>query len=938
MKLLLRVFVIVVYGFFCLKAFAQEIPPIKNFSPQDYFGENQNWSISQSDNNTIYLANNAGLLEYDGEKWRLFQSPNESIMRSVKVIENRIYSGFYMEFGYWEKNNFGTLEYTSLSKKLDIPLIEDEQFWNIISIDNWILFQSLNRIYIYSLDNQSFKIVESKTRITKIYDVESEIYFQKLNEGIYKIQNGKEVLVNNDKSISEKIIINIFKINGGLLIQTQDDGFFTLIDNAINDWQKDINNELASLSIYNSLLLKNGDLALGTISKGLIIIDLNGEVKYRISQPNGLNNNTILSLFEDKDSNIWLGLDNGISCLNMNSSIRVFNDQNGELGSIYVSALHDNILYLGTNQGLFYKEVSSYDNFQFIKGTQGQVWDLTVIDSTLFCGHNSGTFKIEKDKASKISNIQGTWNIKQIPNHPDYLLQGNYDGLYILERNKNNNWVLSHKINGFDISSKFLEFLNESEIFVSHEYKGLFKIKLNNNFTEAETVDFIPIRKGLSSSLAKYSDKIIYANQEGLFSYDDTNKEFIKDSIIGKLYDSQTYVSGKIISDTKTNTLWSFNKEGINYLSPGKLSSSPEINSLPLPFSLRNGIVGYENILSLEDQKFLFGNSSGYITIDTSLPIKVDNYININEITVNKFNSEEIIQSLEQDENVNFENKQNNLHFSYSLYEFQKYFIAEYQYQLQGMSDTWSSWSKNAEAHFENLPFGEYTFNVRGRVNGVTTKNTDSFTFTIARPWYATNTMIVLYAVLIILFSLMMHNIYKRYYKKQREMLLAKTKKELELKKLENQQQLMSFKNEKLQHDIESKNRELAISTMNLIKKNEFLNIIKNELNNVNDNKELKSVVRIIDKNLNNSDDWNLFQEAFNNADKDFLKKIKNLHQSLTPNDLRLCAYLRLNLSSKEIAPLLNISPRSVEVKRYRLRKKMDLSHETNLTDYILEL
>jgi AraC family chitin signaling transcriptional activator len=81
-----------------------------------------------------------------------------------------------------------------------------------------------------------------------------------------------------------------------------------------------------------------------------------------------------------------------------------------------------------------------------------------------------------------------------------------------------------------------------------------------------------------------------------------------------------------------------------------------------------------------------------------------------------------------------------------------------------------------------------------------------------------------------------------------------------------------------------------------------------------------------------------LFKEAFNNADKKFIKKVKSKHPDLTPNDLRLCAYLRLNLSSKEIAPLLNISHRSVEVKRYRLRKKMNLSHNLNLTNYILEI
>jgi len=184
----------------------------------------------------------------------------------------------------------------------------------------------------------------------------------------------------------------------------------------------------------------------------------------------------------------------------------------------------------------------------------------------------------------------------------------------------------------------------------------------------------------------------------------------------------------------------------------------------------------------------------------------------------------------------------------------------------------------------------------------------------------------------------MMHTLYRNYYKKQREQILQKTQRELELKELENKQQLMRFSNEALQQDVESKNRELAVSTMSLIKKNEFLNTIKEELKKTEGNQDINKVIKIIDKNINNTNDWKLFEEAFNNADKDFLKKVKSKHDALTPNDLKLCAYLRLNLSSKEIAPLLNISPRSVEVKRYRLRKKMNLPHEASLTNYILEI
>ena len=215
--------------------------------------------------------------------------------------------------------------------------------------------------------------------------------------------------------------------------------------------------------------------------------------------------------------------------------------------------------------------------------------------------------------------------------------------------------------------------------------------------------------------------------------------------------------------------------------------------------------------------------------------------------------------------------------------------------------------------------------------------NIDEYNFTIQKPWYLSNLFIILYVTLFLLFSFLTHFLQNRYHKKQKEKLFEKTKKELELKELESSQKIIKLKNEKLRSDIDSKNRELATSTMSIIKKNEFLNDIKSELKN-DDIKSVAKVVKIIDENLNNTDDWKLFQEAFNNADKKFIKKVKSKHPDLTPNDLRLCAYLRLNLSSKEIAPLLNISHRSVEVKRYRLRKKMDLSHNLNLTNYILEI
>jgi DNA-binding CsgD family transcriptional regulator len=273
--------------------------------------------------------------------------------------------------------------------------------------------------------------------------------------------------------------------------------------------------------------------------------------------------------------------------------------------------------------------------------------------------------------------------------------------------------------------------------------------------------------------------------------------------------------------------------------------------------------------------------------------------------------------------------------------EYNKYIYAEYQYLLEGFQEEWSEWSAKPMINFKNLPPGDYVFKVRSRVSNAANDNLATYSFTIKKPWYATNFAILIYGLLIISSLIYVNKLYKNYYNTQREKLIEENNLLLEIKELENEQQLMKIKNEQLAQEFDAKNKELAVSTMSLIKKDELLSLIKEDLKKSSEesnNRSIKSVISTITKNISQEDTWNVFKEAFDTADKDFLKKIKQAHPSLTPNDLRLCAYLRLNLSSKEIAPLLNISVRSIEIKRYRLRKKMDLPHEKGLVEYILSI
>lgn len=930
-KFLVIGFIIFCQGF----SFSQEVPPINVFSIGDYGASNQNWRISQASNRFIYVANNDGLLEFNGAEWQLYPSPNETIMRSVKCLDDKIYTGIYMDFGFWKRNDFGNLEYTSIVKSMNIKMLEDEQIWEILELDGWMLFKSLERIYLYNLQTNNVKIINSNERIHKISKVDGVIYFQENNQGVFKIENGAPKLISDDKILKENIVVEMFMKNDKLLFLTQKKGFFFLEDNKLKPWKIPSDKFLANKTVYSASQLKSGEIVLGTISSGLISLTENGVLNYQITQELGLSNNTVLSLFEDIDNNIWLALDNGINSINLASPFKLFEKKNNFWGTIYASIVYNGFLYLGTNQGLYYKKNGSNDAFKFVKKTQGQVWNLQEIDNTLFCSHDSGTFIIKNHKAALIKGTIGSWGVQKLSKNT--LLQGSYHGLYVLSK-ENTIWKIKNKIDGFSHSSRYFIIQDSTNVFVNHEYKGVFKLEIDKDFKRVLKIKKEEtIEKGIHSSLIKYHDKILYSSKKGVFRYLEKKDSFVYDSIYNKLLPPDKFLSAKLIFDPLGDKLWSFTKDDIRYFTPGKLSDKPDLEIISIKGSVHKGASGFENIMNIEDKKYLIGATNGYIIVDLN-NIKEPNTFNvgINKIFNNKIDGDQKKISLVPS-STEFSSNENNFEFFYSVPNYNKTSSIKYQYLLVGLNEKWSNLSISNSLFFENLPHGDYVFKVRAFMDGKFSSNIASYSFKIAKPWFISNLLISVYVLTVIFLGYLTNMLHRRYYRNQREKLLEKAQRELALKELESSQKIIKLNNDKLRLDIDSKNKELASSTMSIIKKNEFLSTVKSAL--IGGGKEsIPKVIKIIDKDLNNTDDWKMFQEAFNNADKKFLKKIKSKHPDLTPNDLRLCAYLRLNLSSKEIAPLLNISPRSVEVKRYRLRKKMNLQHDANLTNYIIEI
>ena len=911
---------------------SQELPPVLNFGPNDYKAGNQNWMVSKSETGNVYVANSMGLLEFNGSRWDLYPVPNNTIVRAVKAVDDRIFTGAYMEAGYWKKNACGLLDYTSLLSKFPSRIRDGEQFWHIESSGNIVIFQSFEGIYLYHLEKDKVTPLDVPAAgpISNLFRVDREIYFLVGGEGLFQIQNGRMRQLISAEILEEREIIQLYHADKDLRLITRAGEIYTFAEGMLTRINRELSEKLSGKSFFSALQLHDGSLLLGSVENGLYHLAGDGSLLEHFNQENGLQNNTVLNLFLDENNNVWAGLDNGLSILDLQSPFKLFQDHVGRIGTVYSSFKTEDYLYLGTNQGLYFRRKNE-QNFNLIPGTNGQVWSLQMVDDVLFCGHNNGTYVVKGDSAIKISDRLGTWMVAAYKGLENTYVQGHYNGFSFLER-KGEEFLDLPMVQDFPHSSKNIVANANGDLWISNEHKGVFRLRLDDSLRNILKIKNYVFEEGtgITSGIFEFKGDLYYSDLDEIFKYDEALDIFSLENPLFEALRDVDRISGKVVPIN--DKVWVFGESAIVSAGPSRLEEDFQSRAYYFPRDGRSIPLGYENLTRLEGEEYMLGLVDGYLLFNENYGnLKLNYEVKINRITRRSIDEEAVPMPLAMTKNLHY--KDNNINFHFNIPEFKKFVIPLYSYRLNGLNQKWSDWTPETTASFTNLRFGNYEFEVRVKIGDEIT-SFDTYSFEIARPWYLSNLAIAAYVLLFLLLLFFVHYVYQKEHEKR----IKENEKALKVKNLEAEQEIIKLKNEKLEKEMEGKSRELAISTMNLIKKNEFLGSIKDKLQQSEGSSEVRSVIRTIDKDISEKDNWSFFEKAFNNADKEFFKKIKARHPQLTSNDLKLCAYLRLNLTSKEIAPLLNISVKSVEIKRYRLRKKMNLPHEINLVDYILEL
>lgn len=724
-----------------------------------------------------------------------------------------------------------------------------------------------------------------------------------------------------------------------------------------------VNNRFfATERIYAAASISSEWIALATSNSGVYIIDLKGNIIQHFSGKEGLQNNNVLSIFLDRQSNLWLGLDNGIDFVAYNSAIKQINPvlQNG---SGYTTIIYNNILYAGTSNGLYSVPLQPMKDLSFSKGdflpvanAKAQTWGLAEINNQLLLGNHEGAFVIKENTAQPISTNPGFWNFVPLSGTfpAAQIVAGNYKGLFFFDFN-NGQFTQSGQLPGFDESSRFVALDKYDNTWVSHPYHGVYRITKSSDgsYKTILYTDKNGLPSTLNNHIYKIKNDVVVAAEKGVFVYNHDKDSFEPSPFYSKLLGTQSI---RYLKEDAAGNIWFIHEKTLGVID----LSGKEPSILYLP-ELRNKMLsGFEFIYSVNESNIFLGGEKGFFHInyekykktlpDLQLQVRSVHIVSKTDSLLfgGYFNgvNEKQVQDAGNIPSVSFDWKTIRFEFSSSLFGYQS--NLEYSYRLKGFDDNWSDWTSRTEKEYTNLTAGSFTFEVKVRNHLGNESAPASYAFKVLPPWYQTIWAKIGYLLLLVTGLFILYQWQQKKFDQQQQKYEEEQKKlqyihELELNKTESE--LVTLRNEKLETEINFKNSELASSAMHLVKKGELLSKIKEGLthimkvfDNPQANAEIKKLIKTLGEDDNIDKEWENFTKHFDKVHSDFVASLKEKHPTITGNELKLSAYLRMNLSTKEIAQLMNISVRGVEISRYRLRKKLGIASETSLFDYLMSI
>ncbi len=878
-------FLFLLFSFLKLGA-SNYLPKVICYDKEAYNAGRQNWDVEIDKHGVVYFGNSDGLLYNVYGEWGLATLSEKGLVRAVLADNDSIWCGS-SEYGFFTKKD-GEFIYHQVGKTKGEPI------WNIESYKNQIILQSTFQLFIYDKANQKVNTIDTKDRIYSIIDWEDKIWVVLASGKIGYLSQGKVNTVSQFKQLENREVRNSFIHNESLFFVLFDGDVYTY--NGTDLIQVKLPKILDNKTLFTGISYNNNSYCLGSISNGFLHIDDEGNVLRHVNSGDGLIDNTVLSMQCDELGNIWLGLDYGIAKIELQSAINnIF-----EGGATYSIKDFQDKTYLATNKGLFMSEKE--EGFQAVPNTSGQVWKLKEIDNELYVCHNNGLFLLKGGIVQNIAPYSGFIDVAHFEGS-DYFLFSGYHGI-ILVKKVGSRYDYISNLNIWGNSSLVYDKLNKC-IWGEMNGQNIIKFTLDSNYK---------VKSGRIDSVTK-----IFPTKTGIYFNNGQHLLQYKD---GAFFNSENPLFAKVSAE---------NIEALNFSKNGNAMAYIQNEEVKLDVLLPDGNIYSYNTL-LKSLGKLINNDRKYVDIEENkLRLATDRGVTVFDIDYHsdfKTFSLPVVSSVTEVNNktqkkyfpfpakgLKYKAGNKDLKFRFSIHK-SKHDVVEYRYRLLPHNNHWSEWSSSIdEAFYAQLKGGNYHFFLQAKINGGELKETSLY-LGIDKWWYQTYWVIIPVFLVVVLIWLTMYYVM------------------LNINKIKLKKQEKVFAQSEAKKTLSLKNEQLLQYTEIISHKNEFLNKLKLGLEAMR-NAEAKRWANMINDEVNNEKKEFLFHKLFSEIHQDFIARLTEKYPSLTSNDIRILSFIRANLGNKEISNLMNISPRSLDTNRYRLRKKLNLEQGSDLNQFI---
>ena len=920
-----------------LSVFAEWAPLVRTFTPDDYDAGTQNWALLQQKNGWIYAANNYGMLEYDGSRWKLYGIGNSTVVRAIAVdTAGTVYAGGTDEFGVFRPNAYGTQEYHSLVENIPVRYRHFGEVWKIFWSKERLYVQTRNYIFLFSEENH-VEVIDPGDVIRTSLLVGNE-FFVATARDVYVLSANRLHALRGSEALRGSVVCALLPYSdNGVLIATDFKGIYLYEGETVRRFYTAADKYITDNQLY-TMAVNEQYMAFGTVRNGVVLTNLQGQSPHYLTRENGLQNNTVLSLLFDRQDNLWVGLDKGIDCVQLMWPIERLNNTQIDYGSGYAACEYDGALYLGTNQGLY---CLRNGRMTLVDGSLGQVWSISEWNGQLLCCHNRGLFEVRGNRFLPIETADGVWSVKPI--RKENAIVGTYVGFAVLQYTANG-WKLRH-LNGFAETALYYEIDAKGHIWALTSH-GVERMQIVGEGSALQCDVILPHPAARQNySLSRVGDEVYVLGDSylGIVGTDGV----LRETAFAEAH--LPYVARyPLISKDGNGNLWLYCNDKLlvrTYdILQGTYAEPMEIMSVG-----KFVIGGFANIAFLSSGDAVVGGISGFSKINLSaMPARrqtasIDDTLYIRSVCTTSPTTEMIYGE-------SYPQRTGGVALPSNVYSLRVEYSGSntatdatlFETRLWPAEKEFTAPTAAAYRDFTALRAGMYRLDIRMLTpHGVVERE---LSISVARPWYLTTFAIILYALAGALLAAYIVWRVRRRIRLNRERIEAKANQQLH----EQELQILKLENEKAQFDLRQKSQELSNMILSENNRKEWTDAVVRDVHRavdwlnagrVDDAKlRMQTLLQRLQNNTGTSVDWKRFEDNFDIVNDQFIRRLKTKYPWMNKQERRLCVYIKMGLQTKEIAPLLNMTTRGVEMIRYRLRQKMELDSDINLKQYFNEM